>query len=168
MTLISTTTVGASSVATVVFSSIPQTGTDLLLVGSARSSNANGLIFIQLNAIGGTGTGKNLRGTGSSVLTASGGEQYLRSNSGDTASTFSNFSIYIPNYTTTADKTLSIDGVTENNASLAFASIAGVSISTGAAVTTLTIKDNNSGSLVQYSTFSLYTITKGSGGASVS
>jgi hypothetical protein len=83
----------------------------------------------------------------------------------DTASTFGNLSIYIPNYAGSADKNFSVDTVSENNATTAYTQIfTGVWANT-AAITQITLSLAN---FAQYSNAYLYGILKGSGGATVS
>jgi hypothetical protein len=77
-----------------------------------------------------------------------------------TANTFASNDIYIPNYTSSNYKSAISDTVTENNATLSFADLyAGLWRSTSA-ITSITIGPNGTG-FAQYSTFSLYGITKG-------
>ena len=74
-----------------------------------------------------------------------------------TANTFANVSIYIPNYTSANYKSVSIDAVTENNATTAYAFLSAGLWSNTAAITSATIT-NSSGNYVQYSTAYLYGI----------
>jgi hypothetical protein len=83
-----------------------------------------------------------------------------------TSSTFGNQQIYIPNYTSTASKSISIDSVAENNATLGNQQIVAGVFNQAAGITSL--KFTCGANFAQYSTASLYTVTKGSGGASVS
>lgn len=171
--LISTVTVGAGGAASIDFTSIPGTYTDLVLVVSGRftSGNPSGDLKIVFNS---TGTGYSYRqlfGNGSTVGSSSGtsaGYAGRVGASGTTASTFSNVSIYIPNYAGTTQKSYSVDSVDENNATLASQNlIAGLWTGTGA-ITSIAISDfGGSLTLAQYSTASLYGIKSGSGGASV-
>lgn len=119
-------TVLTGTQATITFSSIPQTYTDLLIVASARTNNATGYgqeIAIRPNAststiyswtyLTGTGT------TASSSRTASGSATFARlgyiNTNGSTASTFGSTEIYIPNYTGTTQKAISTTSANENN-----------------------------------------------------
>ncbi len=73
--------------------------------------------------------------------------------------TFANGEIYIPNYTASVNKSVSIDSVTENNATSAIAALdAGLWANT-AAITSINLNGNN-GNFVQYSTAYLYGIVK--------
>lgn len=174
MTLVSTVTVGAGGAAYIGFSSIPQTATDLLITGSARVSTSaiQESLFLYLNSssaaqyssrrLVGNGTSA---GSGSTSSTNQADIVYGAVGSTATSNTFSNFSIYIPNYTGSTNKSYTMDVVTENNSSESYQQItAGIWANTSA-ISSFTI--NSAATLLQNSTFSLYTITKGSGGASV-
>lgn len=122
--LISSQTLGSSQ-ASVTFSSIPSTYTDLVLKYSSRHDNA---FSISQSAITFNGSSaSNYSETvvyGSSTSAASGRQSgssqidfmYDNANSA-TANTFSNTELYIPNYRVSANKPMSWFGVTENNAS---------------------------------------------------
>jgi len=168
MTLVSTVTVGSGGAASIDFTSIPQTGTDLLVVYSLRSTSGDNNVQMSFNSSTTSFTNKVLYGNGSTV---SSGSNYAKAGympySTDTSNTFGNNSIYVPNYTSSTNKSYSLETVTENNAtSVAMALLAGLWSNTSA-ITSLSLIAN-SGSFAQYSTASLYTITKGSGGATVS
>jgi len=172
MTLISTVTVGSGGAASIEFTGIAGTATDLMLVVSGRTTDANVSASSNIK-FNGSATGyseKTLRGTGSGIDTnsTSGLTALLYSfyfpGSSATASTFGNNVLYIPNYASSTNKSTSADHVTENNATAAASGIvAGIWANT-TAITQITITAN----FAQYSTASLYTITKGSGGATVS
>jgi len=165
MTHISTITVGAGGAASIDFTSIPQTGTDLVILYSARSTTT--VMEVWFNGSNSSATGRQLRGSGSAASSVS-FISPLTTNTTDTASTFANGQFYIPNYTGSANKAFSVDVVTENNATAAWQSINAATTSVTAALTSISLKAGGSDTISQYSTFSLYTITKGSGGATVS
>ena len=78
---------------------------------------------------------------------------------GGTASTFSNISIYIPNYaSTSAYKSISIDGVQEANATTAWAYLNAALFQSNNAINQVTITSWNS-TWAQYSTATLYGVT---------
>ncbi len=114
-----------ASAASVTFANIPQTGyTDLKVVASARTDTTTPNIMITLNGSTSSFTNKVVYGTGSSALSTS----YARfvgyaSMSTDTASTFGNSEIYIPNYSGSTNKSFNSDGVHENNATAANAEL---------------------------------------------
>jgi hypothetical protein len=164
MTLIETKTLGSNQ-ATIEFTSIPQDGTDLLILAAVRTTRSdagNDNIDLTMNG-GGTITAIRLAGTGSSVFTDSTStvRAYVTS-ALNTANTFGNASFYIPNYTASQNKSVSVDSVTENNATAAIPAIHASLIANTAAITSLTF--DAIGDLVTGSTISLYKITKGSDG----
>lgn len=157
---ISTVTVGGAGSATITFSSIPSTYTDLLVKLSLRGgqANVNQSTSISLNGSSSNFTGRRLYGTGS----AAGADSALQLESDGasaTASVFANEDIYIANYTSTNAKAISVDGVDENNSTLAYAMLqAGLwNPAVQAAITSVTLTAISS-SFVQYSTATLYGI----------
>jgi hypothetical protein len=164
-TLIASSTVGSGGTANIEFTSIPGTYTDLLLKLSLRSVNADvdDFALIKFN----TDTGSNypyiqLRGNGSSASSNSGtltSAALVRLNGNTaTSSTFGSNDVYIPNYTSSNQKSASADGVSENNATAATASFWAALWTGTAAITSLTITANG-GNLMQYSTAYLYGIS---------
>jgi|688.fasta_scaffold747599_2 hypothetical protein len=111
-----------SNAASVTFSAIPATYTDLVLRVSGRSQNATGFLIVRFNATG-TYSETDLRGNGSAASsvrsTGDGqmfGQGYLRLvGSGMTANTFNSAEIYIPNYAGSQAKLASAFSVTEDN-----------------------------------------------------
>ena len=172
ITLISTVTVGAGGAASIDFTSIPGTYTDLMVVCSLRASNANTDGNVTFNGLTTNLSSRQLYGSGSSTGSSSSASQILSYGLADastyTASTFSNVAIYVPNYAGSTNKSVSIDALVENNATAAYQTlVAGLWAST-AAITQVTLKADT-GNLVQYSTASLYGIKSGaSGGVTVS
>ena len=161
---IETVTVGSGGAASITFSAIPQTFTDLVILLSDRSSRSatNDGVEIKLN--GATPTGRRLYGSGSSVVSDTSPEP-LDGGSTTTANTFSNIQIYIPNYaSTTQFKSFSADGVFENNATTAFQSIIAGLYSSNTAVTSVTLSLDTGPLFVEHSSASLYGITAGSDG----
>jgi hypothetical protein len=168
-TLISSVTL-SSSAATISFTSIPATYTDLLIKLSSRSDrsgNTSADQYIQFN--GDTSaiySMRRLMGNGSSPSSDStsgstGAFVGDATAATATASTFANTEIYIPNYTSTNAKFISTDSVTENNATEAYA-ILNASLwnpVTQAAITSLLIGTVTSNNFVQYTTAYLYGIS---------
>jgi hypothetical protein len=155
-------TVGAAGAASVTFANIPQTGyTDLVIKSSMRTNGSSfpGNPWQNLSVALNTNTGSTYRqlfGTGAGVGSDQQAAGFWGTNNVATANTFSNNEIYIPNYTSSAAKSISIDNVTENNgtdfaAVLWAANYSGVT----ASVTSITLTPL-SGSLLQFSTFYLY------------
>ena len=117
-----------SSAASVTFSSIPATYTDLVLRISARGSgvSSNALqVYIQANGDSANNYSTTiLLGNSSTVSSFSFAPDsafiyFYIPQSGSTANTFSNNEIYIPSYTAGQNKPASGFGVAENNSSSA-------------------------------------------------
>jgi hypothetical protein len=166
--LISTVTVGSGGAANITFSSIPATYTDLLVKISVRNSSGGAVAsYIALNGSTSNFSARYLYGSGSS--TSSGTlARYIGSTKSDaTANTFNSTDIYIPNYAGSTNKSYSVDNVDENNGTAADQNIIAGLWSDTAAITSIALT-SATGDWVQYSTASLYGITKGDGGATVS
>ena len=123
--LISSQTLG-SAAATVTFSSIPATYTDLELRISARGTSA-ALIRNTRFTVNGTNTGSYilLQGTSGTAVSSLGSAQaFLQSGitgaATATADTFSSHSIYIPNYAGSTNKPFSVFSAMENNSATDF------------------------------------------------
>jgi len=164
MTLIQSVTVPSGGSASIDFTSIPSTYTDLILQLSLRSSISliQDDIKILFNAVTTGYSGKQLFGSGAGAAsyssTVSG--QYGGFTNGDTAtaSTFASVSLYIPNYAGSAYKSMSVDTATENNATNAYAGIQATLWSNTAAINQITLSPLTSGTWKQYSTAYLYGI----------
>jgi hypothetical protein len=160
-TLIEAKTLGSAS-ASITFSSIPATYTDLKLVLSARSSYASDIIrgcIIEFNGdtTGANYTYKRIYGNGSSASSDSSPYSMFINADQSTASTFGNGEIYISNYTSSNAKSSSLDFLTENNATSAFAGLAALLWSGTAAINSILIKPE-AGNFMVNSTFYLYGI----------
>lgn len=157
-TLISTQTL-ATTAASVTFSSIPATYTDLVLVYSGRSSTTNAYITIAFNGDSSSSM-RELTGSGTAAAsygpatTANGG--WISISTG-TTNTFASVNCYIPNYTSTANKAYSVDSVTENNAAAATQRIMAGLWSGTTAVTSIALTAGTS--FTAGSMFSLYGLT---------
>jgi hypothetical protein len=167
MRLIETKTLTVAA-ASIEFTAIPQDGTDLVVLVSARSARTADVVdFIGLSFNGSTAsrTGRDLRGNGSAASsnTHTDGNIANVSSATSTANTFGNTSIYIPNYTSSANKSASSDAVMENNATTSYQAIHAHLWSNTAAITSVTLTMILS-TFAAGSTASLYKVTKGSDG----
>jgi hypothetical protein len=165
-TLIQAVTVGSGGSASIDFTSIPSTYTDLCLKLSLRNSYAGTYVSgkLTVNANGSSiYTSKVLSGGGSSVSSASYGpatkmEWGPAGANSLTANTFSNIEMYFPSYTTSNNKPIYIDGVMEtNDASNNALSLWGGVAATSSAISSIEV-NFNAGSWMQYSTAYLYGI----------
>ena len=144
-TLISSSTLSATA-ASVTFSAIPATYTDLVLKASARDTGGGTVTWIQgtwnTSASGYSETF--LRGNGSAAASGRAGTQaawgasgYISIDAaGNTANTFGSTEIYIPNYTVAAAKPQSVFSVQESN-----------SASTGVYISTMAMLWNNTATI---------------------
>jgi hypothetical protein len=166
MDLIQTVTVGSGGAASIEFGTggtIPQTYTDLYLVFSLRTSASSTNADIGLNGSYADFTVRSLFGSGSGPTS----ETTVRIVGGITNQTpFTNGAAYIPNYTSSVAKSISIDTVSENNATTAYQTIwAGLwNPGTNTAITSLTLREDGGGTILEHSSASLYGILKGSDG----
>lgn len=175
MTLIETVTVGSGGASSIDFSTIPQSATDLLVVMSLRKSTGSSLsyqdVIVRFNddATASNYATRVMYVTGSTKYSATytyaGGVISSTYPQFNTAATFNSVSVYIPNYTLSRTKCISMDSAAENNATTTSMGITAGLWTGTAAITKVSLIATD---LQQYSTASLYTITKGSGGATVS
>jgi hypothetical protein len=157
-TLIASNNVGSGGTASVTFSSIPNTYTDFKLIWSSRCSGNSVDMSIGYNGSGSNLSGKWMYGNGSTVVNESQSYGvYYMNQSTTTSDTFSNGELYMTNYLSSANKSMSIDHVTENNATLARTGLESLLWSDSSAITSLSITPNT-GTFVQYSSFYLYGI----------
>ena len=163
---IASVTVGSGGASSIDFTSIPSTYTDLVVkLSSRRDSGANDGIGIRFNGssagnysmryVAGDGTAASSSSTSAvSAIYGYGSNDWSTA----TANTFSNAEIYIPNYGSSNAKSLSLDGVIENNATASFVALTAGLWSLTSAINQITIIALSSGNFVQYSTATLYGI----------
>lgn len=162
-TLIASSVVGSGGATWIDFTSIPQTYTDLKLVFSGRFDNTNNYISIKIN--GDTGLysylSKEISGSGSSA--GAGGWSTapywgFGNKSSYTANTFGSTEMYFPNYTGSAQKSASIESVTENSATGSNMLISAGLWQNTAAITSISIRPDAPSNWVQHSSAYLYGI----------
>ena len=164
MTLIEHIEVGSGGAASISFTSIPQTFTDLVIVASLRDARAivAGGYTVELNGTSASSSSRFLEGNGSSAVSGTAGLFFGNSNgTSSTADTFSSASIYISNYTSSTGKSVSVDSVNENNATSSFQALLANLWNNTAAITSVTFTGVT---FQQYSSATLYGITAGSDG----
>jgi hypothetical protein len=169
MEAIQTVTVGSTGATSIEFTNIPQTYTDLVLKVSLRDTRTDSPVTDTLLTFNNSSSSYSLKGIYSSSPTvgsfSSSGAAYIAgtyentSQSGN-ASVFSNSEYYIPNYTSSNNKSVSVDGVTEKNATtdIYMSLVAGL-WSNSSPITSIKLVPMYSLSFVQYSTATLYGIT---------
>jgi hypothetical protein len=165
-TKIASVTVGAGGAATIDFTSIPSTYTDLCLKVSARGDlpqvydsiycQVNGLTTSIYTRLTVSGSGSSA-GSGTSTTT----KLFLGAANGKnaTANTFGNAEIYFPNYAGSTNKSTSTDIVQETNGTEAYMYLAAGLIATTNAITSIKLS-LESNLFLQYSTATLYGINK--------
>jgi hypothetical protein len=152
----------SSSAASVTFSSIPSTYTDLVVKASTR--NSSGGTCVIATTFNGQSSGYSvtrLRGDGTSASsgrTSSATYLYFSlTDSTFTSNTFSNWEMYLPNYLSSTSKAVSNFSVSENNATASYIDTnAGLSNITSA-VTSVTLTASGD-TFVSGSSFYLYGI----------
>jgi hypothetical protein len=166
--LIGSVTVGSGGASEITFSSIPSTYTHLSVKLSGRLSQSGTYdgFNVKFNNTTSNWISWTMSGTGSAVSagseTTTYGSRFLGINiDGSTANTFGSIDIFIPNYASSKYKSVSADSVTENNATAAFARFGAAVWSDTAAITSLTLFNQDytpSNAFMQYSTAYLYGI----------
>ena len=164
----SAVTVGSGGAASIDFSSIPSTYTDLVLKLSGRSAYVGTDEVVKVIFNGSTAAAyqiKRLYGTGS--VSASDQDSagttvlnfYQVDSSTSTASTFGNAEFYIPNYAGSTYKSISGDLVTENNATRGVAALGAGLWSNTAAINQITLTPQSNLNWLQYTTAYLYGVS---------
>ena len=150
--LISSVTVGSGGAASIDFTSIPSTYTDLAIKISCATGTQNDLVM-QFNGSGSGYTWRLLEGNGSSAASYSGstGRIGLVTQS---STVFSSADVYIPNYAGSNNKSYTADCVSENNGTTAYADLTAGLWSNTAAITSIVL--SCAGNFNQYSTAYLY------------
>jgi hypothetical protein len=159
--------VGSGGSATIEFTSIPSTYTDLVVKLSTRDTSIDSSPNVKMTFNGSTSGYSNRRVIGFSGTSVGSfadasiafGIAGLDNTATHTANTFSNSEFYIPNYTSSNNKSFSMDSVIENNSSTVNALGLWAQIwANTSAITSITMTPN-SGSFVQYSTAYLYGVS---------
>ena len=114
---IASTTVGATAVSSVEFTSIPSNYDDLLIKASTRNddsaSTSGSYYIIYFNSLATSYSARFLRGNGSAASSGTFAQYAGNSTTtGQTASTFSNDEIHIPNYAGSTNKSYNANIVT--------------------------------------------------------
>lgn len=158
-------TVLTTTQATITFSGIAATFTDLILLFSARTNEAvvaDSSLFIYPNNNTGTLSYTRLRGIGSAASSDYNyADSYWRNavnGAGGTADTFASGEVYIPNYAGSTSKVASWTLVREQNSATSNQIIAGAGLNTATnAITSLELTSSGN-SFVSGSRFDLYGI----------
>lgn len=163
---IAKTTVGSGGAATIEFTSIPQVYTDLQISISSRDSYSatSTAMYLQFNnnssnhgiqrLRGGSGTVDAYRETAQSSINL----YNIKPGALATNNVFGSASIYILNYASSNYKSVSVEGIGENNSTDAYSVIFAGSWLNTSAITSIKLYSDST--FVQYSTATLYGIKK--------
>lgn len=156
----------SAAASSVTFSDIPATYDDLYLVYSVRSERAvtTSDMLISFNSSTSNFSMRELYSDGASAFSLTGASfaRYFGVACGTsaTSNTFSTNEAYIPNYAGSTNKSYSVTGATETNATTAYiVAVAGLWSNT-AAITSITLTEVGSFNLGSGSSFFLYGIKK--------
>jgi len=160
-------TIAADQTASVSFSNLNSTygSTYKHLELRLNTANRNGLKTVSIQFNGDTTSGNYadiaLLGTGIGATSTSFGFPYAYIPGANvTANTFGNLSFYIPDYAGSTQKSASVDAIQEDNIAGARQIVQASKWANTAAITRVTIKPNNASNFAQYSTATLYGISK--------
>jgi hypothetical protein len=178
-TVISHTEVPSGGAANIQFNSISGSYTDLVMLLSVRGSQNSTWDWLTISFNGDSGSNYSSRrvyGTGNSVsVNAQGVSTYIENGlingNTSTSNTFSNVLIYIQNYSSTNNKLISINSVSEHNATTEAYALIGTALwgANSNPITSIVLDSSAGGTWLQNSSATLYGITKGSsGGVTVS
>lgn len=162
---IQTVTVGSGGSSSIDFTNIPQNYTDLCLKYSLRSTRSAAVedIIFDINGSTSNFSVRRLISDASTVTSAtySSGMFAFATAANNTAGTFGNGELYIPNYASANYKSISSDSITENNATAAYMFMAAALWSQTATINRITIRSDSASTIVQNSTATLYGVSNG-------
>jgi len=157
--LISSTVVGSGGASSIDFTSIPSTYKDLVVLLSIRTNRGGNpdQLVVKFNGSSSSYTQRTLEGFngGTSSYSNTYLFAYVNGNT-STSNTFGNASLYLPNYASSQNKSLSIESATENNSSAGGEFPAAGLWSNTAAITSIGLTSTTADLISQYSTAYLY------------
>jgi hypothetical protein len=159
----------ASSSASITFSSIPATFTDIVLLASVRTDRAATNDYLRVTFNGNTSSiysNTKLEGNGTAASSArdtstANFTNTLINGATSTANTFTNLELYIPSYTTAQNKVFSVASGMENNATLGILDLIAGLFSSTAAISSMTLVSYVASNFVTGSSFYLYGVKNG-------
>jgi hypothetical protein len=156
-----------AAAASITFSNIPQIYSDLYLIVSARTNHASTVdaIDIKLNNQTANRSMRLLEGDGTARYSSSSSNMFVDgiTGSNSTANTFGSTLIYIPNYRSSVAKSISADGVTENNATEAYQCLVAALWNDTSQITSIVLAPLTGTLFLQNSSATLYGINRTSG-----
>ena len=157
--LIETIEVGSGGASSIEFTGIPQDGVDLVCLMSVRTTSSVSL-QTRFNSDSGSNYSAKKLGVDDTTVVSSTRTSVTQFDQNDiisaTANTFASLQVYVSNYASTSNKSVSIDKVTEENSSSSYSQIQAGSYATSSAISSIQFLMSN---FAQYSTASLYKIT---------
>jgi hypothetical protein len=149
----------ATAASTITFSSIPQGYTDLKLVLSGRTTGTDSPVKIEFNGVTTGYSWRRIYGNGSAASSLSGTDAYSLhvDTSSMTANAFSSSEVYIPNYTSSNQKSFSVDTALETNATAGELFMLACLSTTTSAISSIVLTHLNT-NLTVYTTATLYGI----------
>jgi hypothetical protein len=159
--LIASVTVGSGGSATIDFTSIPSTYTDLCMKFNGRTNQSAVIdgtkIRFNNDNTSGNYTARRLYADGSAAFSDTNNVGNFFSNGNtSTANTFSNCDLYIPNYTSSNAKSYATENVAETNATTQYMGFGAQLWSGTAAINQITLSPESGTLFLQYSTAYLY------------
>jgi hypothetical protein len=157
--LIETIEVGSGGAASIEFTGIPQDGVDLVCLMSVRTTSSASL-QTRFNSDSGSNYSAKKLGVDDTTVVSGTRTSVTQFDQNDiisaTANTFASLQVYVSNYASTSNKSVSFDKVTEENSSSSYMQIQAGSYATSSAISSIQFLMSN---FAQYSTASLYKIT---------
>ena len=159
---IANVTVGSGGASSISFSSIPSTYTDLAISLTARTNVSSTQTYVKLKMNSTDyASGRNLFAVVGYAVSSDTSALFMVPGATQSSNVFSSNTIYIPNYTSSNQKSASHDTVTEGTVSASvWAQLLATLTNVTSAVTSLEIYTTDSSNFVQYSTAYLYGIKK--------
>lgn len=163
---IETITVAAGGTSSIVFNNIPQTYNDLKIIASGRGTRnfETDDLVIRFNGSSTNYSARRLFSGGGAPGSSATSDTLtdIRGfvpGSPTTTDVFGNNEFYIPNYTSSNNKAVHVYGGGENNGLVSYLGFTAGLWSSASAITSITMLANN-GNLTEFSTFTLYGITR--------
>jgi hypothetical protein len=153
-----------SAASSIEITGIPQIYTDLVILTSLRSTRSDAADTGQIRFNGTTTgySGKELYGTGSTAFSGAmdtSRVSLILPSASVTANTFGNGLVYVPNYTAGTNKSVSVDHVSEDNATTSYQLLISALWSNTQPINSVTVTAAN-GNLAAGSSISLYGINR--------
>ena len=147
------------------FTNIPQTYTDLVIKMSIRTDIAGQIydsVQVKFNGLNTNGTARWLQGNGSAGSSSNAAviADIFGVGSTSTASVFANSELVVPSYTSASSKSVLVDSVSENNATLIYSRLVSGNWNSTAAINQVTLFLPNGSNFAIGSTASLYGVNK--------